>query len=58
MVLLSGSLFKHTPLLKELRQRFFKLELEHCTLTENPLKKLILFHWYYNFNPPARLNDM
>ena len=37
MILLSGYLPKCTPLLKELRQRFFELELEHCTLTENPL---------------------
>ena len=46
-----------TSLLRELHQRFFELELEHCTLTltENPLKTLILFHWYCNFNPPTRL---
>ena len=34
----------YTPLLKELRQRFFKLQLEHCTLTENPFRRLILFY--------------
>ena len=57
-VLLSGYFLKCTALLKELRQRFFELELEHCTLTKNPLRRLILFYWYYNFNPPTRLNDV
>ena len=51
-------LVRYTPLLKELRQIFFELELGHCTLKENPLRRLILFHWYYNFNPPARLNGV
>ena len=58
MVLRSGYFLKCTPLLTELRRRFFELELEHCTLTENPLRRLILFHWYCNFNPPTRLNDV
>ena len=57
-VLLSGYFLKYTPLLKELRKLFFELEHEHCTLTENPLRRLILFHWYCNFNPPAWLNDV
>ena len=57
-VLLSGYFLKCTPLLKELRQRLFKFELEHCTLTEYLLRRLMLFHWYCNFNPPARLNDV
>ena len=57
-VLLSGYFLKCTPLLKELRKRFFELEHEHCTLTENPLRRLMLFHWYCNFNPPAWLNDV
>ena len=45
-VLLSGYFLKCTPFLKELRQRFFELELEHCTLIENPLTRLRRFHWY------------
>ena len=57
-LLLSGYFLKCTPLLKELRQIFFELELQQCTLTENLLKRLILFHWYCNSNPPARLNDV
>ena len=57
-VLLSGYFTKCTLLLKELCQRFFELKLEHCTLTENPLRRLILFHWYCNFNPCTRLNDV
>ena len=57
-VLPSGYFLKCTPLLKELRQVFFQSELEHCTLTENPLRRLIPFHCYYNFNPPTRLNDV
>ena len=54
----SGYFLKCTPFLKELRQRFFELELEHSTLTENPHRRLLLFHWYCNFNRPARLNDI
>ena len=45
-VLLSGYFPKCTPLLKELRKRFLELELEHCTLTQNPLRTLIPFHRY------------
>ena len=58
MVLLSGYCLICTPLVKELRQRFFELEDEHCTLTENPLRRLMLFYCYSNFNPPTRLNDV
>ena len=43
MDLLSGYFLKLAPLLKELRQRFFELELEQCTLTENPLSKRYTF---------------
>ena len=57
-VLLSGYFAKYTPLLKDLRQRFFELELEYCTLTENPLRRLIFLHWYCNFNPHTRLNNV
>ena len=32
-----GYFLKSKQLLKELRQRFFELELEHCTVAENPL---------------------
>ena len=32
MVLLSGYFAKCSLLLKQLRQRFFEIELEHCTL--------------------------
>ena len=53
LVLLSSYFLKFTPLFKELRQRFFELELEHCTLTKTPLRILILFHWYCNFKPPT-----
>ena len=31
------------------------LELEHCTLTENPLRGLTLFQWCCNFNTPTWL---
>ena len=55
MILLSGYFFKCTPLLKELRQRVFELQVEQCALTENPLR--IRRHWYCNFNPLTRLND-
>ena len=58
MVLLSGHFLSCTLLLRELRQRFFELDLEHCTLTKNPLRRFILFHWYCNFNPPRRSNDV
>ena len=58
MVLPWGYFLKCSLLLKELHQRFFELELEHCTLTESPLRRLILFHWYCNFNSPTRLNDL
>ena len=58
MIWLSGYILSCTPLLKELRQRVFELVLEHCTLTENPLRRLMLFNWYCNFNPPTRLNDV
>ena len=57
-VLLSGYFLNCTQLLKELRQRFFELDLKHCTLTENPLRRLIHFHWHCNFDPPTRLNDV
>ena len=57
-VLLSDYFLKYTPLLKDLRKRFFGLELEHCTLIENPLRRLILLRLYCNFNPPARLNNV
>ena len=57
-VLLNGYFLKRTPLLKELHQKMFELELEHCTLTENTLRRLIVCHWYCNFNPPPRLNDI
>ena len=53
-ILASVYFVKCTPLWKELRQRFFELDLEHCTLTENPLRRLILFNRYCNFN---RLRD-
>ena len=58
MVLLGGYFLSCTLLLRELRQRFFELDLEHCTLTKNPLRRLILFHWYCNFDPPRRSNDV
>ena len=58
MVLLSGNFPKCKPLLKELHPRFFELVLEYCTLTENLHRRRILFHWYCNFNPPTRLNDI
>ena len=57
-VLLSGYFSYCSPLLKELRKRFFELEVKHCTLTENSVRRFILFHWYCNFNPPTRLNDV
>ena len=50
-VLLSGYFLKCAGLLKELFPRFFELEVEHCSLTQNPLRRLVLFHWYCNFNP-------
>ena len=58
MVLLSGNFPKCQPLLKELHPRFSELVLEYCTLTENLHRRRILFHWYCNFNPPTRLNDI
>ena len=58
MVLLSGNFPKCKPLLRELHPRFFELVLEYCTLTENLHRRRILFHWYCNFNPPTRLNDI
>ena len=57
-VLLSDYFLECIPLLKELRQRFFELQLEHYKLTEYPLRRLTLFHRYCNFNPPARSNDV
>ena len=57
MVLLSGCFLKCTALLKELRQRFFELELEYRLLTEDRFRRLILFHCYCNFNLLVRLND-
>ena len=41
---------------KGITPKIFELELEHYTLTENPLKRLT--HCYCNFNPPTRLNDV
>ena len=40
MVLFSGYFLSCTLLLRELRQRFFELDLKHCTLTKNPLRRL------------------
>ena len=57
-VFLSGYIFKCTPFPKELRQRFFKIKLQHYALTENSLRRLTLFHWYCNFDVSTRLNDM
>ena len=57
-VCLSGCFLKCIPFLKEILQRFFELEFEHCTLKDNFLRRLILFHWYCNFNPPTRLNEV
>ena len=57
MVLLGSYFPKSTLLLKKLCQRFFELELEHCTPTENRLRNP-LFYWYCNFDPPTRLIDV
>ena len=57
-VLLSTYFRKCAPLLKKLRQRLFELDLEHCRLTENSLRRLTPFCWYCNFNPATRLNDV
>lgn len=46
-VFLSGYIFKCTPFPKELRQRFFKIKLQHYTLTENSLRRLTLFILMY-----------
>ena len=37
-LLLSSYLLKCTPLLKELRQNFFELGIQHRTIKDNPLR--------------------
>ena len=43
---------------KRITQKIFELEHEHCKLTENPLRRLVPFHWYCNFNGHTSSNDV
>ena len=53
-----GTFYEHLWTSTPKGHEILKLVLEYCTLTENLHRRRILFHWYCNFNPPTRLNDI
>ena len=56
-VFLSGYFLKCTWLFKGIMPKIFWYRARTLYAYRESSQRLILFHWYWNFNPPTRFND-